>query len=201
MTLNRRLRYTWNFDFDYLEGGNMNPVLEIYFHGLGKSESIEKRIQEKFEQLHRLEPRILAGYVSIEAPHQHRQRDRLYRVKIKLNVPGGEINVSKQHWHDESHRDVYVAIRDAFRAIRRRLQDHQRLMRGDIKANYKPDRAKVSKIFYEQGYGFLEDDLGNEIYFDANSVIGDFERITPGQTVKYKKEQGEQGSQASTVAV
>lgn len=135
------------------------------------------------------------------SPHQHRQRDRLYLVKIKLNVPGGEINVSKQHWHDESHRDVYVAIRDAFRAVRRRLQDHQRLIRGDIKANYKPDRAKVSKIFYEQGYGFLEDDLGNEIYFDANSVLGDFERITPGQTVKYKKEQGEQGSQASTVAV
>ena len=148
-----------------------------------------------------LEPRIIAGYVSIEAPHQHRQRDRLYLVKIKLTVPGGEINVSKQHWHDESHRDVYVAIRDAFQSIRRRLQDRQRVVRGDIKSNYRAQRGRVSKIFYQQGYGFLEDELGNEIYFDANSVVGEFDKIQLGQVVKYKKEQGQEGTQASTVAI
>jgi hypothetical protein len=34
---------------------------------------------------------------------------------------------------DHAHEDVYVAIRDAFNAAVRRLEDQARKMRGDVK--------------------------------------------------------------------
>jgi hypothetical protein len=43
-------------------------------------------------------------------------------------VPGGELAVTRQH--DE---DLQVALRDAFRAARRRLEDYARTQRGDVK--------------------------------------------------------------------
>lgn len=178
------------------------PVIEIYFHGLDKSEFVENNIKEKIERLLKFEPKIMAVYVTVESPHLHRQRDRLYKIKIKLELPNRVINISKDHGIDEAHRDVYVAIRDAFKTLERMLKEDNRIRRGDVKMDVKPSRATVSKIFYEQGYGFLKTEDDREVYFDANSVLSDqFDRLELGQEVKYKEEAGEEGPQASTVAI
>lgn len=49
-------------------------------------------------------------------------------VRIDLKVPGAEIAVD--HQHDE---EVRVAVRDAFDAARRKLEDQLRKQRGDVK--------------------------------------------------------------------
>jgi len=36
---------------------------------------------------------------------------------------------------DHSHEDVYLAVRDAFNAAVRRLEDHTSKMRGDVKTH------------------------------------------------------------------
>jgi len=61
----------------------------------------------------------------------------------------------------------------------------------------------VVRLFSEPGYGFLESaDDGHEVYFHANSVLhGDFDRIAIGTQVRYVEELGEEGPQASTVAI
>ncbi|MBT5811388.1 MAG: hypothetical protein HOI19_13520 [Rhodospirillaceae bacterium] len=51
-----------------------------------------------------------------------------------MTIPGGlEINVGRHHDKDHSHEDVYVAIRDAFGAARRQLQDKDRKLEGFVK--------------------------------------------------------------------
>jgi cold shock CspA family protein len=180
----------------------MIPVLEIYFDGLDKSEFVEEKIKERFQKLLRYESGIMGAYITVESPHQHRQRDRLYRVKIKLDLPTKSLNLSRDHWKNEAHRDVYVAIRDAFKSVERQLKEYNRIKRGDVKVDFKPKRAKISKIFYEQGYGFLETDDARELYFDANSVLADkFDKLELGQEVRYSEEPGNEGPQASTVAI
>ena len=43
--------------------------------------------------------------------------------------------------------DVFVAIRDAFAAATRRIEDHARKLRGEVKAHDVPHHARVTKLF------------------------------------------------------
>jgi ribosome-associated translation inhibitor RaiA len=71
--------------------------------------------------------------VSVEAPHKHHHKGKLYAVHIDLRVPGGEIVASREPGQDHSHEDVYVAVRDAFDAVGRQLQDLTRIRQGQVK--------------------------------------------------------------------
>jgi cold shock CspA family protein len=93
-----------------------------------------------------------------------------------------------------------VAIRDAFSAAGRRLQDHARRRRGSVKVHDSKPPARVTKLFADDGFGFLETPDGREIYFHRNSVLEPgFDRIEIGTEVHYAEEPGEKGPQASTV--
>jgi len=50
--------------------------------------------------------------------------------------------VTRGHNHQShAHEDVYVAIRDAFDAAKRRLEDYACLQRGDVKRHAQPQLA------------------------------------------------------------
>jgi hypothetical protein len=57
----------------------------------------------------------------------------VYHVNVSLLVPGGEILVNREPERDHAHEDIYVAIRDSFRAAERQLKNHTQVLRGDIK--------------------------------------------------------------------
>jgi hypothetical protein len=54
-------------------------------------------------------------------------------VKVDLQVPSGQLVVSREPGHDHAHEDVYVALRDAFNAAVRQLEDYVRRQRGQVK--------------------------------------------------------------------
>jgi cold shock CspA family protein len=108
----------------------------------------------------------------------------------------------KQLEVDAPHDDLYVAIRDAFAAARRRLQDYARRQRGVVKVHDVAPHAHVIRLFREEGYGFLETPNGVEIYFHRNSLIhGAFDELAIGTEVTFVAEEGDNGLQASTVRV
>ncbi|MBI2902200.1 MAG: cold shock domain-containing protein [Candidatus Methylomirabilis oxyfera] len=73
------------------------------------------------------------------------------------------------------------------------------MMRQDHEAS---PRARVGKLFSEEGYGFLETPDGREIYFHRNSVKDSgFDRLEIGTAVRFAEELGEQGPQASAVMI
>jgi cold shock CspA family protein len=118
-------------------------------------------------------------------------------VRIDLIVPGDELVVDRQV--DE---DLYVAIRDAFHAARRKLEDYARRQRGAVKVHEASPHARVVKLFPDEGYGFLETPDGREVYFHRNSVKDSgFDRLEIGTEVRFAEESGEQGPQASAVII
>ena len=102
--------------------------LQISLHGLGHSDALQGAIRRKAERLERYYDRIIACRVVLELSARHQRKGRQHAVHIKLKVPGGELAVT--HEHDE---DLQVALREAFRAARRRLEDYARVQRGDVK--------------------------------------------------------------------
>jgi len=57
-------------------------------------------------------------------------------------------------------------------------------------------------LFPKQDYGFLETPDGREIYFHRNSVLHPgFDRLEIGTEVRFVEELGQEGPQASTVAI
>lgn len=178
----------------------MQMPLQISFHGMDPSPAIEARIREKATKLERFSDRIIGCRVVVEAPHRHHRHGKLYNVRIDLSVPGKDIFVGRSGPLNHAHEDVYVAIRDAFNAAARQLEDHVRRMRSDVKTHAAPAHGKITQLI--EDYGFITMPDGQEVYFHKNSVVdADFDKLEVGNEVRVVIAEGEgiKGAQASTV--
>lgn len=114
----------------------MKTPLVIHFEGLDPSEFIEARVREEAEKLEQFFDKIISCRVVIEKPHKHHNKGNLYGVKIFMSLPGNNmVSVDQNPGRNETHEDVYVAIRDSFNAARRQMQDTVRKMQGKVKAH------------------------------------------------------------------
>ena len=103
----------------------MDRPLEIAFHNLQASESLEAEIRQLMERLETRYGPLTGGRVSVEALHQQHQTGNLYEVHVILSRPGQEIAVSHEPHHARerrAHPDVRSAVRDAFRAVEKQLE-------------------------------------------------------------------------------
>lgn len=174
--------------------------LEIHFHNLGRSDAIEAAARERAHELERFVPEIVSCRVTIEAPHRHQRKGKLYRVVVAVHVPGAEIVVGRDPGRDHAHEDLYVAMRDAFDAARRQLEDRARIARGDVKTHDGPPRGTVGSLHPDRGFGRISTPDGRWIYFHRNSVVNaDFDDLRIGDEVRFHEEAGDEGPQASTV--
>lgn len=180
----------------------MQLPLQITWRNLEASEAVESVIQEKAQKLERFAEHITSCRVTIEAPHKHHHQGNIYHVKIDITSPGTEILASKYSDKHHAHEDVYVAIRDAFDAARRQLEDYVRKRRGKTKTHESMPHGKVIRLVPEEDYGIIVSSDKREIYFHRNSVFdADFEKLEVGTSVHFIEENGEKGPQASTVHV
>ena len=122
----------------------MEFPLDIKFRNMDPSVAVEARIREKAAKLERFHSRIIGCTVVVEAPHRHHHKGKLYSVHIDIRVPGKDLIVDRAKPLDHAHEDVYVAVRDAFNAAVRRLEDHTRRMRGDVKTHNAPEDGAAS---------------------------------------------------------
>jgi ribosomal subunit interface protein len=180
----------------------MQMPVQITFRGIERSPAIEDHVRQRAAKLGTFFDRIIGCHTTVEAPHQHQHRGRYYRVLVDLTIPGAELVVGRTPNEGSGHEDVYAAIDDTFDDARRVLQDHVRKQRGDAKWHEGQRAGRVSKLFTDKGYGFLETRGGDEIYFHQNSVLHHgFRRMLIGTEVRFVEEIGERGPQASTVIV
>ena len=178
----------------------MKLPLEVTFRHMEHSDAMDARIREQVERLDKFVDNIMRCHVVVEAPHQHHRHGQMYKISVKLTVPGHEINVSRGRDMHHAHEDPYVAIRDAFNAVRRQLQDLSWVRRGDVKLHEAPPHGKVASLSPEENYGKITSHDGREIYFHRNSVLNDgFDKLEVGLEVRFHEEMGEEGPQASSV--
>lgn len=105
----------------------------ITFHGLEPSEALSERIAQRTRELERFAPHVVSCHVSVQAATGRHQRGNLYSVHVHLGVRGGEIAASRDPGRNHAHEDAYVALRDAFDAVTRQLEDYLRRRRGEVK--------------------------------------------------------------------
>ncbi len=180
----------------------MKLPLEIVFRNLEPSPAIEAKVRERAEKLESFHPAIMSCRVVIEAGHKHHHKGNLYRVRVDVTVPGTELVANREPHQNHAHEDVYVAMRDAFNAMRRQLEEYARRRRGHVKTHEIPPHGHIVELLPEQDFGRIETDDGRLVYFHRNSVLdSDFAQLAVGDEVRFAEEMGERGPQASSVHV
>ena len=175
----------------------MKVPLEITTRKVTLTAEADDLIRDKAKKLDTFHDGIISCKVMVEVPHRSQRKGVAYNVRIDITVPGSELVVKR-----EPDKDLHVAIVNAFDAAERQLKSQARKQRGDVKRHEEKPLARVSKLFREDGYGFLMTPEGREIYFHENAVLsGKFESIEIGAEVSFIEREGEEGPQASSVTV
>jgi ribosomal subunit interface protein len=175
----------------------MKTPLQITFRDIEHSDAIEAHIREKAEKLETFFEPIMSCRVVVEMPHQHKQQGKIFNVRIDIGVPGSEIVVNR-----DRHEDVYVALRDAFDAAKRKLDDYSRRLRGDTKTHPQEHTGQVVRLVPEEGYGFIRCADGNELYFNSDNLVNiAFDQLQEGHEVKFIEEMAAEGPQAKRVSI
>ncbi|MGE5190372.1 MAG: HPF/RaiA family ribosome-associated protein [Gemmatimonadota bacterium] len=178
----------------------MRLPLQITYRNMSPSAAVDRCLRERAARLERFCDRIMGCRIVVEARHRRRHQGNLYHVRIDITAPGGEVVVSREPAVKRTHEDVYVAIRDAFDAARRRLEDLVRRHRLQLKVHEPAPRGRIARLDAFDDCGFIGTPDGREIYFHRNSVVNaDFDRLDDGDLVRFHEEAGEKGPQASTV--
>jgi ribosomal subunit interface protein len=178
----------------------MQVPLEIRFHNTDPSPAVEAAIRERAVKLERFAADIVSCRVTVEAPHRHHRQGKLFRVSVDVRLPGGEVIANRDPSAHYTHEDVFVSLRDAFKAIRRQLQDYVRKRRGTVKSHEVPPHGVIAVLNPNEDYGRITTPQGREIYFHRNSIVGaNFDRLKVGDEVRFSEEAGERGPQASSV--
>ena len=112
---------------------------QITFRNMGSSAALEARIRGLVQKLQRFSDQIIKCQVVVEAPHHQRhEQGALFDFQVNIAVPGKEIVIGLTHSKDPAHANAYVALRDAFRAARRQLQEYERIRRQEVKSHSRP---------------------------------------------------------------
>jgi cold shock CspA family protein len=139
--------------------------------------------------------------VAVVAPQTRHRHGDLFKIDIRIAMPEHkDVLVTKTHADAPEHEHVMVAIKDAFAAAQRQIEDAVREMRGQVKPHQAEDHGRVTKFLAGEDCGFIETADGREIYFHRNSVLdGAFDDLSVGSEVRFIEEMGDKGAQASTV--
>jgi ribosome-associated translation inhibitor RaiA len=109
----------------------MSDLLQIItLHGVDRSPALEEDIRSRTEKLQQFHRVITSCRVVVERPHKHHHQGGQFVVRLRVSAPGADIVVN----HDHSE-DVHVALRDAFDAARRQLEDYVSRRDGGAKSH------------------------------------------------------------------
>lgn len=180
----------------------MQIPLQITFRGIEGTEPIEANIREKAAKLDQFAEHITSCRVVVESPHKHHHKGRIYTTTIDVTLPGGKIAASRHPDDHHAHEDAYVAIRDAFDAVYRQIEDYVRRQRHDVKSHAVPPHGIIKELYPHADYGVIETSDDREVYFHRNSVLNEgFDKLQQGTRVHFTEEMGEKGPQASSVHI
>ncbi|HVY54005.1 MAG TPA: HPF/RaiA family ribosome-associated protein [Gammaproteobacteria bacterium] len=175
----------------------MNSV-QVTFRDIPYSEALESHIiNDHAKKLSELYDQIISCRVVLAITQNRKHQGKLYNIRVNLAVPGKEIVVNRQE-----NEDVYVAIRDAFNALTRQLEDYIRKRRGDVKTHDFPLNGFVARLFPDEKFGFIKGQDGNEYYFSATNIASTtFDHLTVGDTVRFLSEPSNDGLQARRITL
>ena len=119
----------------------MQIPLEISTRWIELTPTLEAELRRRAEKLERYYNRITSCRIAVELPTgNHHETGGPYRVRVDITVPGSELVADKQM------DDLNAAVRAAFDAAERQVEDFSQRQRGDVKTPVPPLYAE------EQGF-------------------------------------------------
>jgi len=100
----------------------MRPEITLSFRHIERSGALEERARTLGKRLERFSERIMQCHMTFEGPGNGHDGGAGYMVKIDLAVPGAQIHADSLHMDGAGHKDIYLALRDAFNSAKHQLQ-------------------------------------------------------------------------------
>ncbi len=98
--------------------------VQTTFRDIDPSDAVEAKINDRVKRLEKFAKRATGLHVTIAAPHHGGQKGKHYQFTLELLVPGGDIVVKQGDTPNPAHEDVFVAMRDAFATLERRVHEY-----------------------------------------------------------------------------
>jgi ribosomal subunit interface protein len=95
---------------------------QVVFRGIDHSQAVEDAVHKRLNKLERFSDEIQSLRVILESPHNNHHKGKVYHVGVEAFIPNHDIHVTHEQHDKHEHEDIYVAIRDAFNALERRLK-------------------------------------------------------------------------------
>lgn len=108
-----------------------------------ESTALEDTIRRKAEKLTQFYQHIQNCHVVVELPQKRKRQGKIYSVHIDLDVPDKELVVDRKE-----DQDVYIAVRNAFNAMKRQIDDYAHIRRGDVKSHVETTHENRAKILF-----------------------------------------------------
>ncbi len=104
----------------------MQTPLQVAFQGCEPSDAVRESIQRELERLETHDHRITSGRVTVIGPSDRHQHGTGFHIHVLLTLPPNEnIVVSHSPSDDGRHAHAEVAVKDAFAAARRQIDDRR----------------------------------------------------------------------------
>lgn len=173
----------------------MTMPIDILFRDIkDDTKNIETRTRHFAEKLPLIYQRIEFCKITIEETQKRKLQGKIFKVSIELGVPGKHL-IANHNFHE----NLYTAMHDAFSAIRRQLEEYSHKQKNKIKKHSEEEKGFVVRLYGD--YGFIEDNLHNEYYFNSDSVVhSDFDHLSPGVEVTFLPGMGPDGYTAMKVS-
>ncbi len=104
----------------------MSIPLQITTRHFEPSPALNEAIRAELDSLEPLVPRAVSCHVVVEQPHHHHSQGRHFQIRVHLAIPG-EVEVANRDPEGaHAHEDAFVAVREAFEAVRRQALKHEK---------------------------------------------------------------------------
>jgi len=168
--------------------------MQIYIEGQHTAIQPEMRqkITQRLEELNAQHEDIIHARVALDKDTHHQQG--VDEVRVILALPGKMLTAKK------IATNLYEAANAALETIERELKEFRSQRRSVVKEPGPRIRGRIVRLFRDRGYGFIDTEVYQEVYFHAHAVHGiSFENLEVGMAMDLEIEAGDKGPQASRV--
>ena len=156
----------------------------------------KKEIEDRMAYLEADHHDLIHGRVTLTKNAHHKKAQRVAQAVVVIAASGRHTFTARKE--DKTFEE---AIRAAFAAVEIELDKYrEKRATKEVRVPPIPNRGVISKLFPKEGYGFILQEGGGDVYFHKNALHGlKFEELEDGLEVSYNVEDGAKGPQATTV--
>lgn len=156
----------------------------------------KQEIEERMTDLLEGHDDITHARVTLTKNAHHKKATKVAEALIVVTLPKRHTITARKE--DKTFEE---AIRAAFAALDIEVgKFREKRASKEVRVPPVPLHGVVSKLFRDEGYGFILQDGGGEVYFHRNALHGlNFDELEDGVEVSFNVEDGEKGPQATTV--